>query len=337
MNPKTTNWKATSVAVLLAIGVAAIAVGLCNHQHVLSDKFPDLMLNLGSELFGIVATVIFIDRILSFRRQPLKSFEKFFGKTSQQHDVTYIFPSFSSLSEPRVKYPHGDKLNFPPGETPPAPREVAAWLAHEDLQAATYIISLFGRMTSGQPQIVLDGELGNALKQGPTIAFGLGFNTHTRTLLQLGNFKEEELSLTWESLTPVTKGAQVEPGDGTTPGHLKSDGLRFRKKVISGTNSKDYAILARIIAYDHVHFVCAGRTACGTAVAGSYLAEHWQDIMALYERREEDSDSRNLAVLLEHARVPDLPLRDYRLLSAQIADSQYIFGRAKTPPEDAFR
>lgn len=51
---------------------------------------------------------------------------------------------------------------------------------------------------------------------------------------------------------------------------------------------------------DNVHFICAGHTAAGTAAAGNYLAEKWQDMISLYQ---EADLNRRLAIVISRPKT----------------------------------
>lgn len=62
----------------------------------------------------------------------------------------------------------------------------------------------------------------------------------------------------------------------------------------------DFAVVARLLcAGSNVHFICAGRTAPGTAAAGRYLQERWTDIAEMFSPSE-DMSRKSLAVLIKH-------------------------------------
>ena len=74
--------------------------------------------------------------------------------------------------------------------------------------------------------------------------------------------------------------------------------------VLDPPEGYEYAIVARV-AYaqppsgkSRFYFICAGRTATGTAVAGKYLASRWSEMLKMYEDRDPATDS--LLIVLSH-------------------------------------
>jgi hypothetical protein len=53
-----------------------------------------------------------------------------------------------------------------------------------------------------------------------------------------------------------------------------------------------------------VCFVCAGRTAPGTAAAGFYLAKHWQKLLKLYRAHDKDLNVDSMVVVVRHTAEP---------------------------------
>jgi hypothetical protein len=49
------------------------------------------------------------------------------------------------------------------------------------------------------------------------------------------------------------------------------------------------------------HFICGGCNASGTAAAGVYLRNHWQEILGLYEKYGEYLNTQSLAIVLQYS------------------------------------
>ena len=112
---------------------------------------------------------------------------------------------------------------------------------------------------------------------GTAIAFGLGFNGFTYLMSEA--YERRLFETTWgpsphKEFTTKTDNIFV-PALG---GELRPP------------NGCDYAIVARFVPKQqnddrrHYFFVCAGRTASGTAAAGWFLANEWPLIEAFYGR-----------------------------------------------------
>jgi hypothetical protein len=165
-------------------------------------------------------------------------------------------------------------------ELMPLPKDVKAWLAYEDMIVASRMGSLFGSMCGRQVQIDLDNDEDD-WTESPTIAVGLGFTLHTRKLLDASGLNQK-VGIEWTD-NPMT------------------DAINFDGQLYNGAQADhDFAIVARVIcAGSSIHFICAGRTAPGTAAAGRFLQERWVDIAEMFASSE-DMAKKSLAVLIKH-------------------------------------
>ena len=213
-------------------------------------------------------------------------FGTFFGTSATEKDVRLVFGTRKSREsrrrgdvETQFDYPLRTHLDFPKGEVP-FPKAVTAWLAHDDILVATMLSRLFMQECNRALEVSLDSALGDGeWGAGPTIAVGLGFNRHTRTLLSQSGLSGN-VQVQWI----------MKP--------FLSDGIFFNEKIVTRKERHDFAIIARIVlAHGHVHFICAGRTAPGTAAAGRFLAENWRTMADEYGSK---STNASLAVLIQH-------------------------------------
>jgi hypothetical protein len=175
------------------------------------------------------------------------------------------------------------------------PEGVRSWLAEQDIRAVSYIAKLFGEENIGFV-IGIDTDQDKRLAEMSLITFGLGFNGCTNRLADLpfdgpGHLFRVDWEKSSRDLALGTTDALVIGGKKVD---LSEDDMK--------KNDVDYALVARIVARPnsgHVQFVCAGRTANGTAVAGYFLAHKWQELASKYKDvAEMDTDS--LAVIIQH-------------------------------------
>ena len=129
-----------------------------------------------------------------------------------------------------------------------------------------------------------------------TISLGLGFNGFT---CRLATWCDDKLfEVKWghspkPTFTPLTDYFAI--GDGTVP---------------QPPADKDDCIVARIVRWTErgqspqICFVCAGRTAAGTAAAGYFLARRWQELLDLYREHGKDPSADSLVVVVRHSAVP---------------------------------
>jgi hypothetical protein len=127
------------------------------------------------------------------------------------------------------------------------------------------------------------------------IALGLGFNGWTNKLAE--SFSDDFFGVDWEKFQPL-------PDFESETDELIFGGTKINSGAKDGKH--DYALIARIVARDsgYVQFVCAGRTANGTAAAGFFLADKWDELASLYEGFKKGKyhqvDSHSLAVIIRH-------------------------------------
>ena len=298
MNNSNNNLRNVAVIATLSIALLSGGYGLKVQGWA---GLADLSLNVSAAAAGSAFTVISLEALLrAGERRKKQKFISFFGKSALEKDFKLVC-SKRELVNPSdgscFKYPFRDKLLFPVHQqtiataqtrenadaviNTPNPKDVKAWLAYDDMLVAARMGKLFGSV-GRQVQIVLDNDDDN-WNESPTIAVGLGFTLHTRNLLESSGLNDK-VAVNWtEDLPP-------------------SDAIFFNgRKYSSGIEGEDYAIVVRIICDDEtVHFICAGRTAPGTAAAGRYLAEKWEDIFQAYLDNQKPIGSESVAVLIRH-------------------------------------
>jgi hypothetical protein len=221
-------------------------------------------------------------------------FFDFFGSSARELDF-HLVCSLRKLSDHATRcfqYPFGEELLVNPEEVKQRyealgislsaiPEDVLGWLAYEDMIVASRMGRLFGEKCSRQVQIDVDSNNVH-WADNPTIAVGLGFTAHTKKLLVASGLIESvRIDVTKEE--PITD-------------FFKFDGVDYA----NARDDSDYAIVARVIcAGSNVHFICAGRSAPGTAAAGRFLQEKWEDLAKLYTTPDQMS-KKSIAVLIKH-------------------------------------
>lgn len=176
----------------------------------------------------------------------------------------------------------------PQGARPETPYH---WLATQDIRAAVYLANAVARFSGHGVEVLHDYQDHSQTDDHCTIALGLGFNqlTHDRSnavagLYRIGWGPSNAAKLECTDHFAIGAGDLLEPKDGL-----------------------DVALLARLVLPKGngdraVHFVCAGRTAHGTATAGYFLAERWEEVADLYRdpKLNLDLSSDSLAIALWH-------------------------------------
>jgi hypothetical protein len=231
--------------------------------------------------------------LLASRRHGPEVFD-FFGGSCKDMDFHLVCSKriLTNHTSRYFEYPYAERLLINPIRVKqrdknlsipwsPLPKGVKGWLAYEDMIVASRMGKLFGEMCGRQVQIDLDKD-DDHWADNPTIAVGLGFTWHTRKLLEASGLINV-IGIDWSEQEPIT------------------DSFLFDgKPYCDRQDSYDYALVARVLTGgSNVHFICAGRTAPGTAAAGRYLQERWSDIAKLYVIPQE-MNKKSVAVLIKH-------------------------------------
>jgi hypothetical protein len=229
-----------------------------------------------------------------------EGFFDFFGGSSKDMDFHLVCSkrTLTNHTSRFFQYPYAERLLIDPRRVKqrdevlsipwsPLPKEVKGWLAYEDMIVASRMGRLFGEMCGRQVQIDLDKD-DDHWADNPTIAIGLGFTWHTRKLLEASGLINV-IGIDWSEQEPIT------------------DSFLFDgKPYCDRQDSYDYALVARVLTGgSNVHFICAGRTAPGTAAAGRYLQERWSYIYKLYAIPRE-MNKKSVAVLIKHPHLIEI-------------------------------
>lgn len=176
------------------------------------------------------------------------------------------------------------------------PEGINGWLAFQDVQAAVYVTNMFSQMTSRQVRAVHDKSIADDQKDFCIVSFGLGFNAFTHAM---ANYFEPRIFR-------VNLGKSPKDANFTL-----TDNFLINEKQVPIPDRLDIAIVARIVppgdreVLGRVWFVCAGRTAAGTAAAGYFLANKWQSILELYKTHKKDLSRDSVVVVVQHLQLTD--------------------------------
>ena len=236
-------------------------------------------------------------RILESREH--REFAAFFGSDAIERPLLFVFSERYFKDDPQWVFTahspkYADARHSRSQNTRYLAEGVDHWFAKQDVQGAVEIAQTFAAHSRHSPAFVLEskvdeGDLINGDKC--IISIGLGFNSRTAILADqcLGQL----FHIAW----------------GKSPNREfphETDLLTFREKLLERpSQGLDYALVARVVIKGRPHFVCAGRTAEGTAVAGHHLAECWKSLAARYHHPKrggppKDLSRDSLAVLLTH-------------------------------------
>jgi hypothetical protein len=223
-------------------------------------------------------------------------FIRFFGRAAVEDDVRLVF-SHRVLKKTVDAAPWDVYCkHIPPRDETPVPEGVKAWLSFQDLRGAACVAGEVAHQTGRVARFIHDKDLDLQFDEIPysAVAFGLGFNEFTH---KLALFTERKLfAIEWG------KSPRMGFGERTT------DLIRIPGSgLLNPPDDKDYAVLARIAPKQHddrpdrYYFVCAGRTASGTAAAGRFLAYDWPKLAALYKQNGRDPSRDSMVAVIEHA------------------------------------
>lgn len=224
-----------------------------------------------------------------------KEFHQFFGHDSMLGVVPDLF-------SPQIT-PHWN----PPGSNGAHPKGTKI-VPFQDLRAAIWIAELFEDFNTTFT-ITPDTPFTNGTPpERGFVAIGLGFNRLTCMLAAMSRLFE------------IRYAADAETG------HAKDDFEMGGTKHGEPSHACDYALIARVPVVMNgkvtPSFVCAGRTADGTAAAGYFLKNSWRLLSSLYAAKRMRYDDDALAVELLY--TPDVII--------QSAIGRHVFGPVNWVP-----
>ena len=208
---------------------------------------------------------------------------------------------------------------------------VRSWLSYEDIRASTYLTQTLANNGVSIYQF-LDTEEIRSAQDRCYIALGLGFNGMTGRLERL--FDDPKLF-------EIECTESIKKPDLWTDGFkIGGRGLAKDPRNVNSSEIKhpdagwDYALVARVVTSRdgrNVSFVCAGRTAAGTAAAGHFLANHWRQLLELYKgankyRVEYNLNLDSVAVIIKHLEARSQDIISDMDDTGRITN-EYVFGR----------
>lgn len=185
--------------------------------------------------------------------------------------------------------------HVPVGQDEPSPEGVSSWISFQDLRGASHLGRMFALHSPQNTFFRYDENCPNADDvTGTAVVFGLGFNGFTYLMSEAHEHK----------LFEARWGPSPHKDFRQNTDHIYVPTLGG---VLRPPENCDYAIVARIVpeqqdsSRPHYFFVCAGRTASGTAAAGWFLANKWRRIQTLYERSPQlDFRKDSLLIVVRH-------------------------------------
>jgi hypothetical protein len=233
-------------------------------------------------------------------------FRKFFGGMALRDDVRLVF-AYRTLEEncnnnnPFKTYSDYHLQSQPSGsgEAPSSSETKASlaegingWLAFQDVQAAVYVTNMFSKMTGRQVRAVHDKSLEGDDKDYCIVSFGLGFNAFTH--------------ITANYFAPRIFQIEFGRSPKLPDKYPSTDNFKINGSEVEIPDRFDIAIVARIVPpgqaedSERIWFLCAGRTAAGTAAAGYFLAKKWRQIFELYKTEKKDFSRDSVVVVIQH-------------------------------------
>jgi len=221
--------------------------------------------------------------LMEMSKTKRQRFQEFFGDAALHQNIRLVFAyrELGGLPEWKTHHP----IPKVRGRRP-EPEGVREWLPTQDVRAAVELTNMFARYTRQKVSFIHDIDVRDDGLTYCAVALGLGFNGFTHRLAR------------WceDGLFKIEWGRSHKKEFSIPTDHI-SIGGRLRTKPAKG---EDHAIVARIVNDGRVCFVCAGRTAPGTAVAGYFLAQKWDVLWRKYEDQNKDLRSTSLVALLRH-------------------------------------
>jgi hypothetical protein len=276
--------------ILLGIGVALLIV--LTRKDVFTDE------RILSTLTGIMTTLLIISAtelipelarwVGNFSQRG--RFKRLFGEYALRDDVRLVFP-YRYIDKRKVSEDPFSTYQEVPSQSRPVPEGVVNWLAAQDIRAAVYVSNTIGEMTGNRTIALHDKDIVADPKEYCIISFGLGFTNFTHYIE--GLFGQRLFKVEWV----------------VSPKHpdIFTDAFSIKGEFPPIPEGDDIALLARVVPpkraareASKVWFLCAGRSAPGTAAAGFFLAYRWHEIFRLYQTAGKDLLKDSLAVVLRH-------------------------------------
>jgi hypothetical protein len=299
-----------STLLLIALGIATelLARGALDDEKVTSLLISAML------TFFILSLVELVPEVARYVNEWSEGgrFRRFFGVAAAKDAVRMVFAN--RHLDPGLAVDPWITWHQVPG------RHVAEgahdWLAVQDIRAAAYLSSMLSKFTPNDLKFIQDKDIDYDDFDYCTISLGLGFNGFTRRVARWCN----------DDLFEIKWGASVKSSALSTDFFAVG---RDRYIPVTPTGTDD-CIVARVVPRTEtgkakrVAFVCAGRTAAGTAAAGFFLAKRWQQIQSLYRLHGKDLDVDSVVVVVHHAEPSGIQEYDSNVEIASDGSGQII-------------
>lgn len=293
--PPMPRFKLFFYLILLLIAVLLLVLLKC-YGELTSQRFWVMVVGVMLSLFITTITDL-IPEIARRAEERAKRgrFKRFFGEAALNRVVRLVFAYRRLNLDSLQGEPWITDYKVPKGMSAEG---VNAWLAFQDIRAATYLSNLFHEMTGKGVSLIHDkdiagGNVGDNFNYC-AISIGLGFNGFTH----------------WLSEQCGKKLFEIEFGKSPKDASFETDLIKINGDFPAISENEDFCIVARIVLrpfhgdMNRICFVCAGRTAHGTAIAGFFLAKHWEHLMKLYKKHKKTLDLDSLVVVVRHTHDP---------------------------------
>jgi hypothetical protein len=294
---------------LLIIGsiLALFLVYVALNQGLTKDQLVSLLVSAVLTLLVLSVTELVPEFFRRYAANAKESkFWRFFGEEALKHPVHFVFPycTLENSSPDVLKYHHSlpSENDLPP----PRPEGITGWLPINDVLASIQLANAFAKYSKLEIKVIHDKEVANDFEYC-AISFGLGFNGFT------------------DRLSKAFNGRLFKPFCGNSPKPTFTDStdlIQIGTDILIPPNGYDDAIVARVVFKTEegkplrVCFLCAGRTAHGTAVAGYFLANSWPDLLQIYDSEPtKDLKYDSLAVLIRHSEGPQSDLSSVHIVT----------------------
>jgi len=275
---------------LLGIGVVLL-IALVRRDVFTNERILGTLTGIMTTLLIISATELIPELarwVGNFSQRG--RFKRLFGEYAYRDDVRLIFP-YRYIDERKVGEDPFSTYQEVPSQNRPVPEGVVNWLAAQDIRAAVYVSNTIGEMTGKRTIALHDKDIVADPKDYCIISFGLGFTNFTHYVE--GLFGQRLFKVEWV--------------DSPKHAGIFTDAFSIKGEVPPIPEGDDIALLARVVPprraereASRVWFVCAGRSAPGTAAAGFFLAYRWNEILRLYQEARKDVTKDSLVVVLRH-------------------------------------
>ncbi len=290
--------------------LAILLLGLLKwYEQLTAERIWTIVVGVMLSLFIITSTDLIPEAARQLgQRTKRGKFKRFFGETSFKENVHLVF-AHRSLNPNLLKA--DTWVTHYPAPKGNSAEGVNAWLAFQDIRAATFLSNSFVEMTGQDVLLTHDKYIDGDNFNYCAISIGLGFNGFTH----------------WLSEQCGKQLFEIDFGTSPKDSNFETDLFKIDGKIPVIPKNKDVCLVARIVlrpyrgSSNRVCFVCAGRTAPGTAAAGFFLSKEWQKMMKLYKKHNKDLDLDSLVVVVQHNHDP---FGSHEFDSSAVVDQELI-------------